>query len=90
MDMIAMVIGYVAIVVGILFALIILIDFSFTSNGWCVTFGGFGIMWVKDKTVRENVAKIRQHTNYDRAFYITAPTWFNRNVWNIGGSKEGE
>lgn len=90
MDIIAIMIGYVTIVAGILLALIMLIDFSFTSNGWVVTFDGFGIMYAKDKTVRKNIAKSRLHKNYNRAWYVVAPRWFNKNIWNIGGSKTGE
>ena len=85
-EAIALVIGYgVLIVIAGVFVLLAF-DIDNNDHMFVFTFLQFGIIVAKSEQFKQKANKWRLTSN--RTVFITAPQWFNKHVWNIGGIKK--
>lgn len=86
MDFVASIVGYIVITVFAIY--FVLNGIKILENGGViVSYFGFGIMYVpKENEYTFKMANKGRKTE-GRHWFITAPTWFNKNIWNIGGVK---
>lgn len=85
MDIIAMYFGYGCMA----FLLAAILFFGTTLEKslhiWAASFFGFGIIICRSESAKKRGNKVRKTEG--KTVFITAPYWFNRYVWNIGGAK---
>lgn len=79
LDTVAMVLGYIVLVVAALLPL----NISWRGGEyWMVSYFGFGVLYAYgDKTIT-NLSKLRKVER--QKLFIEAPQWFNKHVYNFG------
>lgn len=72
-------------------ALLVIVSYTNYDNSedfFLFSFFGFGVIVAKSEKLKSNLAKVRGSKNANRKLYVTAPIWFNKYVFNIGGVKK--
>lgn len=88
LNIFAMGVGYGVLATSVVILVTLVIDYSFNDDFSFVTVFGFGLMKAKPDTVfYRNINKLRDTEG--QIWFVIAPTWFNRYIWNIGGIRKG-
>lgn len=79
------ILNFVAMIIGYFFILYLCFSIHLREEHITFLFLGFGFVYAETEDMRNFLNSLRKTRN--KKFFLTAPVWFNRHVWNIGGIK---
>ncbi|RKZ44985.1 MAG: hypothetical protein DRQ58_10900 [Gammaproteobacteria bacterium] len=88
LDTVATIIGYGFMLFGIVIAVMLVAEqvrYCNDEDFFTLTFFRIGVVYTKTDTAFENMKKVRPSVK--KRLQLSMPMWFNKHVWNIGGSE---
>lgn len=87
-NQIAMYMGYIVLGMLAVYALTKIIDFDVNKQYMYGSIFGFGLVYVRNADGAASISKLKKRDIGNERWFIDAPEWFNRNVYNFGVAPE--
>ena len=87
-DQIALYIGYAVLLMALFYAITKIIDFDINKQYMYGSIFGFGLVYVRNQDGADSISKLKRRDIGNERWFIDAPEWFNRTVYNFGVAPE--
>lgn len=87
LDLLVYFLGYCVLGAIATFLFFLCLSFGFKKDSHVLfTIFGFGLIYTYDNSEAKKILNLINKSE-NKNWFITAPKWFNKHVWNIGGAK---